>query len=91
MSEETTTDPEQDIIPVESLDSFMQHFLPWHERKTNQLRHMLTVPDGMGVQVGEDTNLVLTGDALIAFRIGIELGLSELGTLPFSFETENDH
>lgn len=87
MSEETQSTEDTEKIPVESLDNFMQYFLPWHERKTTQLRHMLTVPDGMEVQVGEDTNLVLTGDALIAFRIGIELGLSELGTLPFSFET----
>lgn len=91
MTEAETQVNANEVEIVEDLNTFLKKYLPWHKSKIRQLQHMLTVPDGMEVQLGDETTLILTGDALIAFRIGIELCLSELGKLPFNLEPPTIH
>lgn len=80
---------EQELIPISDLDQFVNLLVAWHNDKVARIRHMLSVPDGMEMQLADETPLVLTGDALTAFRVGIELGLMEFSTLPFVAEFED--
>lgn len=76
-------------IEINDLDQFVRIMAGWHGQKVKTLKHMLEVPDGTEMIVGEDdpTKVILTGDMLAGFKAGIELSLIELGTLPFVYET----
>ena len=80
---------DQEMIPVSNLDEFVNLLVRWHNNKVARVQHMLTVPDGMEMQLADETPLVLTGDVLKAFRVGIELGLMEFGTLPFVAQVDD--
>jgi len=58
----------------------------WHQKKVATLLHMQSVPDGTEVVIGEDAPMILTGDLLKGFILGVELALIELGKLPFEAE-----
>ena len=76
-------------IEIDDLEQFVKIMAGWHGQKVKTLKHMLEVPDGTEMIVGEDdpTKVILTGDMLAGFKAGIELSLIELGTLPFVYET----
>lgn len=90
MTQETNTLPE--AHSVSDLDTFFQLLASWHQSKVAILNHMLTVPEGTQATLdGEDApTITLTGEVLAAYKLGIELSLIELGTLPFYPETEDE-
>lgn len=77
------------IIPVNDLDTFVTVLTSWHNARMAQVRHFLTVPPGTSFEVN-DQPITLTGTALEAFKLGVELCIMQLGTLPFVFETEDE-
>ena len=83
MSEPTET------VAVENLDQFVMVLTAWHDNKCQVLKHLLEIPEGSEVQVSDDEPRIMTGDLLAGFRLGIEMALSELGTLPFVAEMED--
>lgn len=76
----------QDLVALNSIDLFAAHLVAWHTRKVAMLEHMLNIPDGTEFTVniaGDEKIVTLTGDALVAFRGGLAIALTEMGTLPF--------
>ncbi len=83
---ETKDDPQSDLVALTNVDLFAAHLVAWHKRKVAMLQHMLDIPDGSEFTVNIDSveqTVILTGDALVAFRGGLATALMELGTLPF--------
>lgn len=76
-------------IEINDLEQFVRIMAGWHGQKVKTLKHMLEIPDGTEMIVGDEspTKVILTGDMLAGFKAGIELSLIELGTLPFVYET----
>ena len=81
-------EPNTETIDVESLDDFVHMLVSWHGHKHAILTHMLEMPDGTYMQMGENEPVAMTGDMLAGFKVGIQLALMELGTLPFQYSTE---
>ena len=81
-------EPNTETIDVESLDDFVHMLVSWYGHKLAILTHMLEMPDGTAMQVGENEPVVMTGDMLAGFKAGIQLALMELGTLPFQYSME---
>lgn len=79
----------KESIAVTDLQMFVELLTIWHTRKVNILKHLMDVPQGMEVAIGDDEHLLLDGDAYRAFILGINLSLKELGTLPFTSITED--
>lgn len=80
------------VIEIADLDAFVRVMSAWHTEKVAVVRHLLTMPEGAEFQVGEGevvTTTVLTGDTLAAFKLGVEMALMQLGTLPFVVELED--
>lgn len=83
------TAPTEKHITIEDLNHFVGLLTKWHESKVKVLEYMLSVPDGTEVVLNDDNPCILSGDLLQGFRIGVTLGLAELGTLPFVAELED--
>lgn len=78
-----------DLFQVEDLDQFVQILTVWHSEKCAAVQHLLTVPEGSAFSVdGKET--VLVGSALDAFKLGIEMTMMQLGSLPFVAEVEDE-
>lgn len=76
-----------EIIEVEDLDQFVGLLTAWHSNRVATLKHLTEIPEGTKVQVDDDeTKLVLEGDLLKGFSLGITTALLELGKLPFQAE-----
>jgi hypothetical protein len=89
---EVTNDPvqaENSQIEVTDLDHFVQLLTRWHARKVKNVQHLLSIPDGFIVQIGEAEEFEVTGDIHKGFLLGIELALMEFGALPFQVEMED--
>lgn len=86
------TEP-SDTIPVESLDQFVMILTAWHSEKCQVVQHLLTIPEGSEFEVGNDgeekTTIILTGDSMAAFKLGIEMAMMQMGELPFVAEMED--
>jgi hypothetical protein len=81
---------ELETVPIESLDAFVGLITAWHQNRVAQVKHMLEVPEGTEVSIREGETLVLEGEKLQAFRIGIHTTLSHLGELPFVAEVTDE-
>lgn len=81
-----------ETIEVQDLDQFVTILTSWHSQKVAVLQHMQTLPEGSEMVVDGATAppVVMAGDILAGFKVGIELALIELGTLPFAYEQEPD-
>lgn len=79
-------------VQIDDLDMFVRILASWHEQKVKTLKHMLEIPDGTEMTIGEDDSqkVILTGDVLAGFKAGIDLSLMELGELPFLYEAEDN-
>lgn len=77
---------------VTDLDTFVKLLASWHGKRVKRLEDILQTPEGTEVTLDGGAAFILEGEKLIAFRIGVGLALSQLGTLPFSaeFETPTD-
>ena len=75
-------------VMVEDLDQFVQVLMAWHANKVAMLRHMKDIPEGTEATQDDQPPVIMTGDVLKGFRMGLDLALEELGTLPFEAELE---
>lgn len=89
MTEAVQTNPAETVV-VADLDQFTALLFGWHTARVKMLNHLLTVPEGTQMVVGEDEPITLEGDVLAGFKAGIEMSLMELGTLPFAVEMEEE-
>ena len=85
-----TPDANAETQSVSDLDTFFTLLNGWHKNKVAMLKHMTEVPEGTEVSLDDkqEPTITLTGEVLAGFKLGIELSLMELGTLPFYEEPE---
>lgn len=94
-TQEPTTSGEQSpsaMIPVDNIHEFVHFLNGWHQERVKQLRHMIEMPEGITMIVGEgaeEKSVTMEGQLLAGFKAGVELALMQLGTLPFSVELED--
>lgn len=87
--ESKSTLVQPDLFQVEDLDQFVQILTVWHAEKCAAVQHLLTVPEGSTFEI-EGKETVLVGSALDAFKLGIEMTMMQLGSLPFVAEMEDE-
>jgi hypothetical protein len=86
-----TKHPRPDTVEMEDLDQFVRALVAWHTARCAAVRKLQEVPEGSEFQIEDEINnqsVVLTGSTMIAFKLGIEMALMELGSLPFVAEVE---
>lgn len=76
-------------VMVDDLDQFVRILMAWHTSNVATLRHMKDIPDGSEAKQDDQEPVILTGDMLKGFRMGLDLALELLGTLPFEAELED--
>lgn len=79
----------EEVVPVEDMDQFLQMITSWHSHQIKTIHHLHKVPEGIEVSIGDEDTFALEGDALKGFKVGIQLCLNYLGTLPFVAEYED--
>lgn len=75
-------------VMVDDLDQFVRVLMAWHANKVAMLRHLQNIPDGTEASKDDEEPVILTGDMLKGFQMGLEVALEEMGTLPFEAELE---
>lgn len=90
-SETNAQNQPPELVDVNSLDQFVQALVAWHRVKTDLLKHMQQIPEGVEItaDVGEGPQPI-SGDVMKGFKFGLAFALGELGTLPFEVEFEAD-
>lgn len=83
-----TQDPQ--TVVVNDLDEFVRTLAGWHNHKVMVLEHMMEIPSGTEVVFNKNAPVVLEGDLLKGFCMGLNLALMELGKLPFAAEMEEE-
>ena len=88
MNEENNTqDPQMNQIEeITTIDQLSQLLAAWYDRQIAILNHLRDVPAGTQVQVGDEEASeihVLEGDVLTGYLLGLNLALSNIGSLPF--------
>ena len=78
------------VLEVSDLDTFVRYLVSWHSEKVALVKHMLEVPDGAKFKIGEDEPILLSGETLTTFKLGVQMALMELATLPFVADVEDD-
>ena len=79
MSDQIQPEPE-----VVDLGTFINLLTEWHKTKLQFLNHLKEVPEGVSITIDDGEDLVLTGDVLKGYRLGLGIALSELGSFPIS-------
>ena len=87
--EENQPLPTPDVIEVADLDTFVAYMAAWHSERCALVQHFLGIPEDTVFEIG-DKKLTLIGPALEGFRLGIEIAMMQLGTLPFAAEVEDE-
>lgn len=77
---------ERETVPITDMGQAVGMIIDWHNNKTAIVQHMLTIPEGTSADIEGQEPLVLTGDVLRAYRLGVQTALAELGKLPFRAE-----
>lgn len=80
----------EDSIPVENLNDFVRMLAGWHANAVTKVQHLQQVPVDSVFQVEDETEIVMTPPVLAGFKLGIELAMDQLGTLPFAVELEDE-
>ena len=62
------------ITLIEDVDQFVELFQKWHSLRVSGLEKIVQADEGTAIQIGESP-LTLQGDALLAFRAGIQVCL----------------
>ena len=75
-------------IEVTDLDTFVRLLASWHGKRVARLQELMNTPAGTEITIGEEPPVVLDGETLRAFRLGVAMALSQLGDLPFGVEFE---
>ena len=83
-------------VQVNDLTQFVHILVGWHQKQVASLQHLLQIPDTGDISVTmtdretkQDTELVLKGDSLQGFKVGIQAALTALGTLPFAVQYDS--
>jgi hypothetical protein len=79
----------EDTVPVEDMDQFVKLLSNWHTSKVGMLKHMYDIPEGTEAELNGGDKVIMAGDILKGFRMGITMALAELGSLPFVAELED--
>lgn len=79
-----------ETVVVNDLDEFVCTLVGWHNHKVKVLEHMAEIPTGTEVVFNQGPPVVLEGDMLIGFCMGLNLALMELGKLPFAIEVGDE-
>jgi hypothetical protein len=90
MSEEKVEQPVEkpnEIVQIDDIHHMVTILTTWHEKKVAILEHMREIPEKTVMVLDDDTKIVMEGKFLDGFKAGVQLGLMELGTLPFAVET----
>jgi hypothetical protein len=75
----------EEIKPqVVDLGTFINLLTEWHKAKVQFLNHLKAVPEGVSITIDDGEDIVLTGELLRGYQIGLGLALSELGSFPIS-------
>jgi hypothetical protein len=96
MSQNQTTPQDVAEAPLQEVTSVPQLvtlFTEWVNVRLAMLSHLQDIPDGSDIELSNDEEqqeensvaqiLHLTGETLIAFRLGIQLALEEFSDVPF--------
>ena len=62
------------ITLIEDVDQFVELFQKWYGLRVSGLEKIVQADEGTAIQIGESP-LTLQGDALLAFRAGIQVCL----------------
>lgn len=73
---------------VNDLDTFVRLLASWHGKRVKRLEGLLMTQEGTKVTMNDTDEFTLEGENLKAFRFGVAMSLSQLGTLPFEAEYE---
>lgn len=79
-----------ETVVVNDLDEFVRTLVGWHNHKVKVLEHMAEIPTGTEVVFNQGPPVVLEGDMLKGFCMGLNLALMELGNLPFAVEVGDE-
>lgn len=72
-------------FPDESLQDFLQKFMPWWENRQAQLEHLTTIPEGTDL-ILDDESVKLEGEFHKGFVGGVMVAIMTLGHLPFAVQ-----
>ena len=86
----TQDENEEAPLFVTDLNEFVPVLEDWHQRQVAIVSHLQMIPEGQEIQIEDEAPLVLQGDSLRAFQIGIAMALHYLGQLPFVSSQEED-
>ena len=81
--------PDQ-LLFITELSDFIPLLEDWHQRQVKIIEHLQIVPSGQEVEIEDEPPLILEGDALRGFQLGLSLSLHYLGTLPFNARRDPD-
>lgn len=62
------------ITPIEDVEQFIELFQKWHSLRISGLEKIVQADVGTVIQI-EEVPLTLQGDALLAFRAGVQVCL----------------
>ena len=77
---------EQEMIPVDNLDQFVQFIEQWHGNKLAQLEQLMAAPADVEIRFGGDDgeDVVLPAEHRAAFHAGLVVAKDLFGSLPFT-------
>ena len=78
-----------EYVEIQTVDQLALAFFEWHKRQLATLDHFKAIPDGSEVEI-EGEKLVLTGDVMKGFSIGLEMGRQIFGKLPIQVTEEDE-
>ena len=85
--EDNTQDPQMNQIEeITTISQLSQLLVTWYDNQIAILDQLKNVPAGTQVQVGDkeaNETYVLEGDVLTGYLLGLNLALSNIGSLPF--------
>lgn len=69
--------------PTMDRAAFEKAFHQWHTAKMDMLKHFRTMPEGVVMEVDGEAALIMSGDVLKGFCVGLDVSMSEFGPSPF--------
>jgi hypothetical protein len=78
------------VIPVDDMGQLINVLTAWNNHQIKTIQHLHDVPEGTEVSIGDEDKFKLEGDALKGFKVGIQLCLNYLGTLPIVAEYDDE-
>lgn len=85
-----------EIPAITDLNSFANVIVHWHHNVQSQLSHMVQIPAGAAIEYeaedkpGVTETIVLEGDTLKAYRIGVLTAMNAIEVLPFKAIVEDE-